>query len=687
MKKQARILFVMDDEGFRDLCIKQVRDSGVDFVELCAVDAASAFDVLSEGDAWPDLVITSELPGQSSSEGMVAVDLDDWSKGPAAVIEFVGEDTPVLVFTGGGSGLGLQWVRAGASDVLPRTDVESLGRVVQRQLILGEKAFQLREHAAAQEEERAVLWYAVEAGKVGVWRWDVESNLVRANEIFCDLLNTDHNPDGIPSEVLWFRVCDQDRDRVRSSFTAATEFDGLFESEFRVEGRFGEERYLRALGKSVSGARGSQLMGVLLDVSRQKELEKAVRDAAQHYEKLFNDARDALYETTVEGQVIRFNRAAYELFKIPPDTPASEISVLDLYVDPETRIPMREAMQEHGEVIDWPADLLTTEGVPIESLITARRVYGPEGEVVSYFGSIRDVTSHRRLERERLQGQKLESIGQLAAGVAHEINTPIQYAGDNLKFMDEAFSDFLRYIRLAEGIISGDPAGLSQGQQNLTALKEEIDLDFLVEEVPLSAKQAIEGVDRVAELVAAMKRFSHPGQKEKGAVDLNEAIQSAVTVSRNEWKYVSDMDVDLDPDLPSVVCHLGEVNQVVLNLVVNAGHAIGAKIGEGEKGKITVSTRHVDQWAEIKISDTGCGIPQENLDRVFDPFFTTKAVGKGTGQGLAIAYSVVVDKHGGELNVDSEIGVGTTFTIRLPLAGTDINGEKDSAPAIAEAIG
>ena len=169
-----------------------------------------------------------------------------------------------------------------------------------------------------------------------------------------------------------------------------------------------------------------------------------------------------------------------------------------------------------------------------------------------------------------------------------------------------------------------------------------------------------------------MKEFSHPGVTEKTPIDLNHAIETTIAVSRNEWKYVAEVVTDLDQDLPPCSVLARPAEPGLLNIVVNAAHAIGdtTESGAGARGTITVSTRRDDDWVEIRISDTGAGIPEEIRSQIFDPFFTTKAVGKGTGQGLSIARSVIVDKHGGALRFESVAGEGTTFIIRLPLAGS-----------------
>jgi two-component system, NtrC family, sensor kinase len=268
---------------------------------------------------------------------------------------------------------------------------------------------------------------------------------------------------------------------------------------------------------------------------------------------------------------------------------------------------------------------------------------------------VRDVTDRVLLEAQSAQAQKLESIGQLAAGIAHEINTPIQYVGDNARFLQDGFARLKPMLRLE---------ALS------TEFRE--DAEYLGEEIPKAIEQLLEGVEHVARIVRAMKEFSHPGPPDKTPVDLNRALQNTAMVSRNEWKYVADLVEDLDPALPTVQCVPGEINQVILNLIVNAAHAIADRTGgkTGSKGSITLSSRRDGDGVEIRVRDTGTGIPEAARAKVFDPFFTTKEVGKGTGQGLAIAHTVVVKNHGGTIRFETEAGAGTTFIVRLPVTGT-----------------
>jgi len=274
--------------------------------------------------------------------------------------------------------------------------------------------------------------------------------------------------------------------------------------------------------------------------------------------------------------------------------------------------------------------------------------------------NLRDVTDRHRLETELRHAQKLESVGQLAAGIAHEINTPVQFVGDNVRFLRDAFDGLI----LALEPLAAAPDGERGTRAEPTAGGGGSDLGFLTEEVPLAIDQTLQGVERIATIVRAMKAFGHPSSEEKAPADLNQAARNTLIVANNAFKYVADVVTELG-ELPPVWCHLGDINQVFLNLIVNAAHAMEDK--RAGRGKLGVRTRVDGEQVEIAISDTGAGIPEALRDRVFDAFFTTKEVGRGTGQGLAIVRSVVVDKHGGSIRFDTEAGAGTTFFIRLPI--------------------
>ncbi len=297
--------------------------------------------------------------------------------------------------------------------------------------------------------------------------------------------------------------------------------------------------------------------------------------------------------------------------------------------------------------------------------VTISPIKNMGGEITNYLAIKEDITEKIKVENQLAVAQKMESIGQLAAGIAHEINTPMQYVGDNTSFLKEAFESVNNFINsISDNADENSTFNLSS---EIKKLKDEIDLEFLVEEIPNALDQSKIGIDRVTKIVKAMKDFAHPGEKDKSFHDINHGIEVTATISKNEWKYVADLELNLKPDLPNVYCLQDELNQVILNMIVNAAHAI-EKVAEREdrKGIIKISTDADDQFVHITISDSGEGISQENLHKIFNPFFTTKEVGKGTGQGLSIAHDIIVNKHNGQLDVNSKVGKGTEFHIKLP---------------------
>jgi two-component system, NtrC family, sensor kinase len=292
-------------------------------------------------------------------------------------------------------------------------------------------------------------------------------------------------------------------------------------------------------------------------------------------------------------------------------------------------------------------------------------------------GLLFDMTEARELETELHQAQKLESVGRLAAGVAHEINTPVQFVSDSVYFVRDAMKDLVEVAekyRVAceaalEGILVSEAAAMARRAE------EKADLPYLLENVPKALDRALEGLERVTTIVRSMKEFAHPDQKEMALADLNQAVSTTLVIAKNEYKYVAELDLQLG-EIPHVKCHVGDLNQVVLNILVNGAHAIADVVKDsGEKGRLGVRTRQEGNDVVIEISDTGGGIPLHVQSHVFDPFFTTKEVGRGTGQGLAIARSVVCDKHGGELTFETLVGQGTTFFIRLPIEGRESKAE------------
>ena len=278
-----------------------------------------------------------------------------------------------------------------------------------------------------------------------------------------------------------------------------------------------------------------------------------------------------------------------------------------------------------------------------------------------------EVANRERLELELGLARKLEAVGQLSAGVAHEINTPLQYVGDSVHFLGQAFQRLTSYVQRVDALTPAQSSGSwSEFVAAHDAARKEVRLAFVMAETPRALLASKEGIEHVSKIVQALKAFSHRGSEEKGASDINAAIQNTLVMAHHEYKNSATVVTQLG-ELPDVQCVLSQLNQVLLNLIVNAAHAI-TDAARGH-GTITVVSRVVEQLAEVSISDDGCGIPDEVRHKIFEPFFTTKEVGRGTGQGLALARQIVVDGHGGTLSFESNVGKGTTFTLRLPIDG------------------
>lgn len=404
-----------------------------------------------------------------------------------------------------------------------------------------------------------------------------------------------------------------------------------------------------------------EVVAVYRDVSAQMGAEKALREALSSTEMLIEAAPIALVVVGEDLVIRRANAVAGRILGASPRE----------MVGRSWRAFLADASDEGAERSAEEVVLTDSRGNPIPVLMSVIPAV-VDGDEAVHIEAFLDLTERTQLEARLRHSQKLEAVGQLAAGIAHEINTPIQYVGDNTRFLQQSLQTIqdacMRYAELleaakAEGVTPDMVARIEQ-------IAEAAELDYLFGEIPTAIDQTLEGVDRITRIVRAMKDFSHPGGNEKAAADLNRAIESTVTVASSAWKNVASLRLDLDPELPPVVCYLGDVNQAILNLIVNAAHAVGDVVKQkpGSLGEITVSSRGDGDQVEVRVSDTGAGIPEEIRSRLFEPFFTTKGVGKGTGQGLSVVYGAIVTRHGGTVTFTSEVGKGTTFILRLPTA-------------------
>jgi PAS domain S-box-containing protein len=403
------------------------------------------------------------------------------------------------------------------------------------------------------------------------------------------------------------------------------------------------------------------------------ERTQEVQESHDEMEMLLASITAAIIGLDVGQKVTRWNRAAEMLFGMPSDkTLGLPIESLNWKLDWK---PVGQALND-CRTRRTLVELLNVsyqrpDGMDgfINLTLTPSRSGDNQRLDVILLGT--DSTQQHLLEVQLRQSQKLEAVGQLAAGIAHEINTPTQFVGDNTRFVQQSFQAIQEtnalYIELLQAAKANSVTPELVERIERAAVAG--DLDYLFQEIPKAISQTLEGVERITRIVRAMKEFSHPGSKEKAAADLNKAIESTVTVASSEWKYVADLKLELDPQLPAVVCFLGDFNQAILNLIVNAAHAIGDVVKQkpDTKGAITVSTRKDGDLVEVRVNDTGSGIPEEVRPRLFEPFFTTKGVGKGTGQGLSVVYGTIVKRHGGTVTFESEVGKGTTFILRLPI--------------------
>jgi PAS domain S-box-containing protein len=442
------------------------------------------------------------------------------------------------------------------------------------------------------------------------------------------------------------------------------------DTEFRAE-----QRVIHALGKAVPSARtgGLRMLVTLQDVTARRQAEEALRRSQERFQLAVRATKDLIWDWDIPAGTMWRGESFWQHFGYANRGPETDQSAFIELIRPEDREQVRNQFQttlrQRADSFAAEYRFRRADGSYATLLDRTYIVYDPLGTPVRAIGAITDVSERRQLEDQLRQAQKLEAIGQLAAGVAHEINTPIQYVSDNTKFLKDSCPTIRQLLSLVQREHQEATMGRVSPETlaSLDRCLKNADLSYLVEEIPRAVEQSLEGAQRVAKIVRAMKDFSHPGSEDKAALDLNRAIETTITVARNEWKYVAELETELDPNLPPVLGVAGRLNQVILNLLINAAHAIRQVVGDssGDKGRIVVTTRHDQDWVELSVRDTGTGIPEAIRGRIFEPFFTTKPVGQGTGQGLALAHSVIVQEHGGRIWFDSEAGKGTTFFVRL----------------------
>lgn len=438
-----------------------------------------------------------------------------------------------------------------------------------------------------------------------------------------------------------------------------------------------EEAYTEADKERRMTDRSVELMSLEM-----MELNSSLRWQAQRIESVLDAVADGIIALEKNGEIISFNRAAEMIFFYKNEEIIGKcINLL---------LPEITSLEEEDHTFSLMRNSGTAQRrLEMRAVKNGGREFPAEVAFSSFFLENREIYTivvadiedrklaeqeKQRLEAELSQIQRLESLGTLAGGIAHEINTPVQYVGDNIRFLQDSLTDVMGclddYISLLGEI--EQEADVKSRLPELKKTLEDADIEYLKEELPKSIQESIDGLKSVSTIVRAIKEFSHPSIKEKTPIDISHAIETTLTVTKNQWKYFSDIEKNFDEELPPVPCLPGEFNQVILNLVINAAHAIEDKFKDSAtKGVIKISAEKVGDSVMVKISDNGCGIPAGVIDNIFDPFFTTKPLGKGSGQGLTIVRSIILQKHQGTLQVESKEGEGTTFTFTLPLGETN----------------
>jgi PAS domain S-box-containing protein len=660
-KRQQRGLvkvLVADDRSIVEPLTGLLIEWGYDPVTMSTGKEALALLAANDG---PSLVVLDwMLPDISGAEICRRLRASHRSRS-IYIILLIGDDESNDVVKG---------LRAGADDYLRKPyDPSALrARLDAGSRIVVQKA--LRE-----SEER--FQSAFENAGVGMALVDLNGKWLQVNAALCDflgytrdeLLASDAQAITLPDDLPLTRLSLQ---RLRDGTSK------IYEIEKRYLHKQGHVVWSLVTGSPVANAEGkpTYLFAQIQDISKRKHAEDALRAAHAESELFINSVPSILIGTDDKGRITRWNLAAAKTFALlAPAVSGKSLNDCGIrWVSPNIKAEIDSWLQiEKG---GKRSDLLFEKDNEQHFLgLSVNRVIFANEKTAGLLITGVDITERRHLEEQLKQAQKLEAIGQLAAGIAHEINTPTQYVGDNTTFIKQSWSAISDLAHTARRLDDESQAGVISREsiERLHQCVKEADLDYLLDEMPKAIDQSLEGVQRVAKIVHAMKEFSHPGSEEKTALDLNRAIETTITVARNEWKYVSEVETCFDPELPLVHCHAGEFNQVILNLLINAAHAIRQVVGDASsaKGEIRVATSHIRDEVEISIRDTGCGIPEAIQSRVFEPFFTTKPVGQGTGQGLALAHTTIVRRHGGRLWFETVEGRGTTFFIRLPVLPSD----------------
>ena len=547
-----------------------------------------------------------------------------------------------------------------------------------------------RRNARSQAADEHQLFQAMfMQAAIGMALTDSDGRWIRANPALSKMLG--YREDELAGRLFSEFTHPDDRDDNVRRVNALREGPHNVEQyEKRYIGRDGREIWALVTISQVTQWQSDRrcLVAQIQDVTTRKRAEQALRQSEERWRTLLANSQEMVMLVDHECLLAYASPSVQRWLGYAPDELIG--TVLGLTGHPHDDLVLASHPEDEAALARAFDDVWSQAAEPNQSVSISHRVKHKDGSwrflestvvslrddpaVKAVLIASRDVTEHvtleqerERLELERRVSLRLEAVGQLAAGIAHEINTPLQFVGDSVTFLNEAVDELLTLTNLYHVLLHTDEAiDKDERQRRMSAAEEEADLEYLCERIPSAFSRTVDGIARVTSIVQAMKRFSHPASSQTTPADLNESIKTTLAVCRNEYKYVADIELELG-ELPEVVCNIGELNQVFLNLIINAAQAIQEKFAAtDQRGTIRITTRLDGSEAVFEIADDGPGIPFELQDRIYEPFFTTKELGKGSGQGLALARATI-EQHSGSLECKSAPSEGTTFTVRLPL--------------------
>lgn len=662
------LLMVEDSPEDAELLLNHLYEAGLQVSHL-RVDNAEAMTKALQNGIW-DLVLSDfSLPRFNGLEAL-------------KLLKSSGIDIPFILVSGTiGEDVAVITLKAGAHDFMTKGKLTRLVPAIERELKEAEDRRNRRNTEAALRDTQEKIGAIGEAASDAIVMVDSHFLVTYWNPMAEHMFGFPA-PYAMGQDLLKLVLDSGSHQAFRDLFKATLRIDRDSSSHQSLEvtghNKEGWELLLEVSLSTVLLSGRWHAVAIFRDITLRKAMEQEWIEQLQFFQTVLETLPTPVYYKDPDGRYMGCNRAFTDYVGLSKDElegkTMRDFAPEDLmrpHVDADSTVVKQRAS------LMYEAEVRHSDGSPRTVIESKAPFFDIEGHVAGIVGTMLDITERKRGERERArlelqlrQAQKLEAIGQLAAGIAHEINTPIQFIGDNTTFLRDAFQDVLSFLATLREELEREESAPKGILVTLRESLRELDVDYLVDEVPKAIDQTRDGVARVARIVGAMKDFSHPGMESKVHVDLNHSIESTLIISHNEWKYLAQVETDYAPDLPPVPCFPGELNQVILNLVVNAAHAIQevkAKEDPDRQGVIRISTRKEGEEVVIRVEDNGTGIPDGIRQRIFEPFFTTKPIGKGTGQGLAIAHSVVVDKHKGRMDLDSEVGKGTRFSITLPL--------------------